>query len=160
MGRTALNILFVTSLCLLSLMGCMSTSPMHFHSPSQVSHFDLIDDVVDNNGKNMLGEHITQELKAGHYTARFEDADYVYYECAQTCVLWGLHPLPLKGGLCLPKPGSKAEPYLWAYVTRSTQDLGLIGNAADKAEAGNIRVLHYASALSKDFMKSILIEGG
>jgi hypothetical protein len=160
MGRVAFSTLAAALLCVLALTGCMSTSPTKFHQATQASHFDLIEEAIDKSGRNMIGEHITQELKAGHYKARFENDEYVFYECADNCVLWGLNPLPAKGGLCLPKPGSKADAYLWVYVTRSTQDLGLIGNAADKAEAGNIRVLHYASALPTDFLKSILVAGG
>ena len=160
MGKIRWKMLGVVGFCMATLAGCMSTSPTHYHPPSNASHFDLAQDVVDAGAKNMLGEHITQTLKAGHYVAAFEDEDYVFYECSGECVLWGLHPSPLKGGICLPKAGSKATPYLWVYVTLSTQDLGIVGNLADKAEAGNVRVLHYASAPSADFLKKISIEGG
>lgn len=143
-----------------SLAGCMSTSPAKFHPVGKASHFDLAQDAVDTDAKNVLGEHINQTLKAGHYTAAFENEDYVFYECADKCVLWGLQSSVNKGGICLPKPGARAKAYLWVYVVRTNQDLGIAGNIADKAEAGNIRVLHYGSAPSADFLRKISVQDG
>jgi outer membrane murein-binding lipoprotein Lpp len=142
------------------LAGCMSTSPTKFQAPRSASHFELSEDAVDSQAKNALGEHLVQTLKAGRYVAAFENEDYVFYECADKCVLWGLHPSADKGGICLPKPGSKATPYLWVYVVRSKQGLGVVGNIADAAEAGNIRVLHYGSAPSAELMQKISVVGG
>lgn len=160
MKKISFKALCVGAFCMAGLAGCMSHSPSNYRPSTKASHFDLAQDDVDTEAKNILGEHVTQTLQAGHYVAVFEDNDYVFYECADKCVLWGLMPAPTKGGICLPKPGSKANPYLWVYVRRSTQNLGIVGNMMDKAEAGNIRVLHYASGPSADFMKKILVEAG
>jgi hypothetical protein len=161
MRRGILKVILFVGVGTTGLMtGCMSTSPRRFHAPAKIGHFDLATDAVDTTAKNILGEHIKQTLKAGHYIAAFENTDYLFYECASECVLWGFGTQPLRGGICLPKPGSKAIPYLWVYVSRSTKDLGLIGNFADKAEAGNIRVLHYASAPSQELLKMIVVKDG